>query len=150
MNDDYSVSLDRKKEIDNEYLITQGTSLLFDQIERIRGFKTMHIKELILVVAKKNPKQEKYLRDILNNGFTYNGIHYSRFGKSASQGKVGITAFVSDDIFEELYMTTQMDIVIDECVYQNTRHKDVCLLVLVRLYIIICQILSLLENMRKH
>ena len=116
LNDDYSVSLDRKKEIDNEYLITQGTSLLFDQIERIRGFKTMHIKELILVVAKKNPKQEKYLRDILNNGFTYNGIHYSRFGKSASQGKAGITAFVSDDIFEELYMTTQMDIVIDECV----------------------------------
>ena len=108
------MSLDRQKEIDNEYLITQSTSLLFDQIERIRGFRTLHIKELILVVAKKNPKQEKYLRDILNDGFTYNGIHYSRFGKSASQGKAGITAFVSDDIFDELYMTTQMDIVIDD------------------------------------
>ena len=46
----------------------------------------------MLVVAKKNPKQEESLRKILNDGFTYNGIHYSRFGKSASQGKDGITA----------------------------------------------------------
>lgn len=67
-------------------------------------------------MAKKNPKQEKDLRYILNNGFNYNGIHYSRFGKSASQGKAGITAFVCDSIFDELYMITQMDIKIDECV----------------------------------
>ena len=70
----------------------------------------------MLVVAKKNPKQEMHLRHILNNGFTYNGIHYKRFGKSASQGKDGITAFVCDDIFDELYMITQMDIEIEECV----------------------------------
>ena len=56
------------------------------------------------------------MRHILNNGFNYNGIHYSRFGKSASQGKDGITAFVCDDIFDELYTITQMDIKIDECV----------------------------------
>lgn len=116
MNDTYSVSLDRETEIEREYLIEQGNSPLFDQIERIRGYKTTHIKELLLVVAKKNPRQEKYLRDILNNGFTYNGVHYTRFGKSASQGKDGITAFISDNIFEELYMITQMDIEIDECV----------------------------------
>lgn len=70
----------------------------------------------MLVVAKKNPKQEKDLRYILDKGFIYNGTHYSRFGKSASQGKDGITAFVCDDIFDELYMITQMDIEIDECV----------------------------------
>jgi len=56
------------------------------------------------------------LRYILSEGFTYNGVHYTRFGKSASQGKDGITAFVCDDIFDELYMITQMDIAIDECV----------------------------------
>ena len=56
----------------------------------------------MLVVAKKNPKQEKDLRYILNNGFIYNGVHYSRFGKSASQGKDGITAFVCDEIFDEV------------------------------------------------
>ena len=67
-------------------------------------------------MAKKNPKQEKDLRHILEKGFTYNSIHYSRFGKSASQGKDGITAFVCDSIFDELYMITQMDIEIDECV----------------------------------
>ena len=97
-------------------MIAQGTSLLFDQIERLRGKQSLHISEIILVVAKKNPKQEKDLRYILDKGFTYNGIHYSRFGKSASQGKDGITAFVCDDIFDELYLITQMDIEIDECV----------------------------------
>lgn len=56
------------------------------------------------------------MRYILDVGFTYNGIHYSRFGKSASQGKDGITAFVCDSIFDELYMITQMDIKIEECV----------------------------------
>lgn len=113
---DYNAKIDKKTEIDNEYLIKQGDSLLFDQIRRLRGTFSEHIKELILVIAKKNPKQEEDLRYILDKGFTYNGIHYSRFGKSASQGKDGITAFVCDSIFEELYMITQMDIQITECV----------------------------------
>lgn len=116
INQDYNVIMDRDTEIKNEYLITQGTSLLFDQIERLRGKFTSHINEVILVVAKKNPKQEEHLRHILSEGFTYNGIHYSRFGKSASQGKDGITAFVCDEIFDELYKITQMDIEVEECV----------------------------------
>ena len=116
INQDYNVVIDRDTEIKNEYLITQGTSLLFDQIERLRGRFSSHISEVILVVAKKNPKQEEYLRKILNDGFTYNGVHYSRFGKSASQGKDGITAFVCDEIFDELYRITQMDIEVKECV----------------------------------
>ncbi len=112
----FNAIITRDKEISEEYLIAQGNSPLFDQIERLRGEFSSHISEVILVVAKKNPKQEKDLRYILDNGFTYNGIHYSRFGKSASQGKDGITAFVCDSIFSELYMITQMDIKIDECV----------------------------------
>lgn len=112
----YNVEMDRATEIDREYLIAQGTSLLFDQIERLRGKFCSHISEVILVVARKNPKQEEQLRYILEAGFTYNGTHYSRFGKSASQGKDGITAFVCDDFFDELYMITQMDIEIHECV----------------------------------
>ena len=90
-------------------MIAQGTSLLFDQIERLRGKQLSHINELMLVVAKKNPKQEKDLRYILDKGFIYNGTHYSRFGKSASQGKDGITAFVCDDIFDELSTTALAD-----------------------------------------
>ena len=116
INNNYNVNITRENEINKEYLISQGDSLLFNQIERLRGKKTKHINEVILVVATKNPKTEEHLRNILNNGFIYNGIHYSRFGKSASQGKSGITAFVCDEIFDELYMITQMDIEIDECV----------------------------------
>jgi len=105
-------------------LIKQGDSPLFDQIEKLRGRCSTHASEIILVVAKKNPRQESALRQILNTGFTYNGIHYTRFGKSASQGKDGITAFVCDDIFDELYMITQMDVEISECViskYESQR-----------------------------
>ena len=112
----FNATVDRDTEIREEYLIAQGDSPLFDQIKRLRGKFASHINEIILVVAKKNPKQEKDLRHVLDKGFTYNGIHYSRFGKSASQGKDGITAFVCDSIFNELYMITQMDIEIDECV----------------------------------
>lgn len=112
----YDVHIDRDTEIDNEYIVAQQASLLFDQIERLRGKPSVHINEIILVEAKKNPKLEKALRHILNNGFHYNEVHYSRFGKSASQGKEGITAFVCDSIYDELYTITQMDIEITECV----------------------------------
>lgn len=120
----YNVNLNRTEEIDREYLIAQSNSLLFDQIERLRGKPSSHIDELILVVAKRNPKQEAALRHVLSDGFTYNGIHYSRFGKSASQAKDGITAFVCDCMFEELYRITQMDIAVSECViskYESQR-----------------------------
>lgn len=112
----YNITLDRDTEIANEYLIQQGNSLFFDQIERLRGKYSAHISEVILMVAKKNPRQEKELRYILQKGFTYNGTHYRRFGKSASQGKDGITAFVCDEMLEELYRISQMDIPIDTCV----------------------------------
>lgn len=113
------MQITREAEIENEYLIAQGYSLLFDQILRLRAKnQNHHMKELILVVAKKEQKEEKanQLKQLLYGGFTYNGIHYSRFGKSASQGKQGITVFVSDDIFEELYTITQMDMEIHNCV----------------------------------
>lgn len=113
---EYDLTMDNNTLVQNEYLIKQGESLLFYQIERLRGFKSKRINELVLLVAKKNKRQEGHLRNILEYGFVLNGIHYSRFGKSASQGKDGITAFVSDDIFDDLYMITEMDIKIDECV----------------------------------
>lgn len=111
---EYQLTLSQEEQA--QFLISQEGSLLFDQIERLRGHFSSHIPELILVIAKKNPRQEKELRHLLNNGFTCNGTHYSRFGKSASQSKAGITAFVSDTIFQELYLITQMDAAITECV----------------------------------
>ena len=113
---DFNISLSENDEIMNDLLIAQPPSLLFDQIERIRGYSSKKIKELILITAKKNPRQEEFLRQLLDDGFYYNNVHYKRFGKSSSQGKDGITAFVCDDIFDELYQVTQMDIEVDECV----------------------------------
>ena len=109
-------SINLSPEEEEEYLIEQGNSLLFDQIGRIRGKYSKHINEFILVEAPKNHKTEQALRNILNEGFTYNNIKYVRFGKSASQGKDGITAFCNEEIYQELYMITQLDLEIDECV----------------------------------
>ncbi|WP_243126831.1 hypothetical protein [Clostridium sp. HBUAS56010] len=114
VENDCDINFEKEEEI--RYLIKQSDSLLFDQLEILRGKFSVHIPELILVLAKKNPKQEEQLKSLLLNGFTYNGVKYVRFGKSASQGKDGITAFVDEKIFNELYVITQMDIEIDECV----------------------------------
>lgn len=110
----YNIKLSNEDE--TEYLIKQSSSILFDQIERIRGNFSERINEFILVEAPKNPKTESELKYILNNGFTYNDVNYVRFGKSASQGKDGITAFCDATIYDELFIVTQMDIAIDECV----------------------------------
>lgn len=113
---DSNVTLDRDTEIERNYLIKQSDSLLFDQIERLRGRPSSHISEIILMAAGKNPKQEEKLRHILTHGFTYNGKHYRRFGKSASQGKAGITAFIWEEMYSTLYQISQMDIPVDNCV----------------------------------
>lgn len=110
----YQVTLSQEEA--KKYLIAQGDSLLIDQIERLRGYYSRHIPELLLVTAKKSPKTAKELKIILSQGFSYNGRRYLRFGKSASQSKEGITAFVSEDIFDSLYRISQMDLPVQECV----------------------------------
>lgn len=90
----------------------------------LRGKESLHIEELILLEAKKNPKTEIELKHILTDGFIFNGIKYVRFGKSSSQGKDGITAFIQESMFDILYMISQMDIEVDECViskYESQR-----------------------------
>lgn len=119
---DYSVTLSPEEEL--PFLVSQGNSLLFDQIARLRGQESSHITELILITAKKSPSTASALKHILAEGFFYGGIHYRRFGKSASQAKEGITAFVAESIFEELYRITQLDLKVKECViskYESQR-----------------------------
>lgn len=114
ISQNYSVTFDEKTM--QNYLVKQENSLLLDQIERLRGHEASHISELILVEARKNPRQEDPLCHILSYGFTYNGILYKRFGKSASQGKSGITAFLCENMYDELYRISQMGIPINRCV----------------------------------
>ena len=110
ISQNFDITIRRNEEIERGYLVAQEPSLLLDQIERLRGRPSEHIREMILVTAKKNPKQEGALRQLLADGFYCNGIHFRRFGKSASQAKAGITAFVCDGIYDDLYAATQMDI----------------------------------------
>ncbi len=124
IENNFDIAPDRDYEIQNDYLVKQSPSLLFDQIERIRGAFSSHISEVILIVAQKSPKSEKHLKYILDNGFKYNSILYRRFGKSASQAKEGITAFVCESIYDELYKISQMDIEATDCViskYESQR-----------------------------
>lgn len=116
IRNNFSIQMDFAALLSIGYIISQENSLLFDQIRRLRGVESQLVKELILIEAKKSPSTSDHLESLLKNGFLYNGVHYRRFGKSAAQGKAGITAFVSDDIFDELFQITQMDIPIDHCV----------------------------------
>lgn len=124
INSEFIVNIDRDYMIKNNYLIKQTDSLLFNQIERLRGYFSDYISEMILIEAKKNPKTKSDLEYIIRNGFILNGKRYLRFGKSASQAKDGITAFVCEEFFDELYRITQLNIKIDECViskYESQR-----------------------------
>ena len=87
---DFNATVSREKEISEEYLIIQGDSPLFNQIERLRGKFSSYINEIILVVAKKNPEQEKDLKYILDKGFTYNGVHYSRLVNQLPKAKMAL------------------------------------------------------------
>ena len=62
---DFDLQLTEEEEINREYLVAQGDSLLFDQIERLRGYPSERIQEVILVTARKNPNQETALRTVL-------------------------------------------------------------------------------------
>lgn len=112
----FSINYTPEELTDKNCLVKQTDSLLLDQIERLRGCKVSHIEELILVEARKSKNTEAPLKYVLEHGFLFQGRHYSRFGKSASQGKDGITAFVIDNIFEELYRITQLDLNPSRCV----------------------------------
>ncbi|MBR0596956.1 RNA dependent RNA polymerase [Sinanaerobacter chloroacetimidivorans] len=112
----FNVVFTPKQEVENNLIIKQQNSLLFDQIKRIRGCDTKRVKEMILVEAKRNKKQENTLEQLIHEGFSYNGLRYLRFGKSASQSKDGITAFVEETIFEELFRMSQLDLRVTDCV----------------------------------
>ena len=70
IRNEFDLQLTEAEEINREYLVAQGDSLLFDQIERLRGFRSERIREVILVTARKNPNQETALRTVLRQGFT--------------------------------------------------------------------------------
>ena len=54
-NYNVTLSLDEEK----KYWIQQSNSPIIDQIKRLSGRNSEYISELMLIVAKKNPKKEK-------------------------------------------------------------------------------------------
>lgn len=110
----------------HQFLIEHGDSLFDDQLKQLCGDtfiatninkqEITRIPQVILVEAKKNPKTADKLRSILLNGFEYNGKKYIRYGKSASQGKDGITLFVDESVYDSMFESSQLGISIDECV----------------------------------
>lgn len=106
------------------YLIDHDDSLFDDQLRKLAGgtfwrvpySNRIRIPQLVLVEAKKNQKLEPRIREIIRNGFTLNGTHYVRYGKSASQAKAGITLFVDDEVAQELLEISKLGIDPGQCV----------------------------------
>lgn len=111
-------------EEEREHLITLDDSLFLDQIGRIDGdlFKadkthmTIRVPQVILVEARKNPKKDASIRRLIKEGFAFNGERFVRYGKSASQAKAGITLFVSERIYDELFDASTLGILPEDCV----------------------------------
>ncbi|MFJ3388781.1 hypothetical protein [Lysinibacillus sp. NPDC086135] len=103
-------------EEESNFLVRLPNSPLFDQLKIVRSKDTDKISELIFVEAKRNKKQEQSLIKILNEGFTYNGVKFVRFGKSPSQGKDGITTFIKSSYFKEMTERSQLGLEINKCV----------------------------------
>ena len=53
---------------------------------------------------------------MIRDGFCYNGVHFNRFGKSASQAKAGVTLFVSDDVYEPIMEASTLGLPPEQCV----------------------------------
>ena len=60
---------------------------------------------------------------MIRNGFCYNGVHFNRFGKSASQAKAGVTLFVSDDVYEPIMEASTLGLPPEQCVIPSTRRS---------------------------
>lgn len=113
---DFNMNVTGDEEAARQYIVSTEDSIIIDQLARLRGYPCSHITEMILIRSRNKNSGEDDLRHVLSCGFTYNGVHYRRFGKSASQAKNGITAFVCDKYYDVLYRISQMDIPVANCV----------------------------------
>lgn len=111
-----SFDLQMSSKTEFRHLIRQQNTPLFEQIKKLRGYETKKIEELIFLEAKHNKKKISYLKTVLKDGFMYNGRHYKRFGKSASQAKDGVTVFIASDYYDEVMESSQLGIEVDKCV----------------------------------
>lgn len=117
--------------------VAQEDSLFLDQLRKVtkKDINDTKLTELIIVEAKKNNRTKDSLEKILCDGFNSNGIHYVRYGKSSSQGKDGITLFIQEDIYDELFLISQLDVNVDECVlskYESQRNLTLSTCTIVR------------------
>lgn len=128
--DNFSLSLSADEE--KQYLIEHNDSPFDDQIRRIDSDslvvddikKIVFVPQVILVEAKKNKKAEQHIRNLIAFGFEYNGRFYKRYGKSASQGKAGITLFVDEKIYDPLFEASTLGLPPEKCVtskYESQR-----------------------------
>lgn len=107
ISNDFNLDLLKNEE---DYYIAEQNSQLLDQIEKIRGYKTNKVTELICVLARHNKKKWDDYRRLFKDGFLYGGNRYVRLGKSSSQSKDGITVFVMQSIYKEILKRSMLDI----------------------------------------
>lgn len=111
---DYYLSID--DELKKKLQIKLPESLLFQQLNIVRGHDSKIINEFIFVEAKRNKDREEKLIKLLRDGFACNNKKYIRFGKSPSQGKDGITTFIQEEYYEELTKRSKLGLDIEKCV----------------------------------
>jgi len=92
-----------------QFKIKQDISEAFYQLERLRGFQTKFLEEVIYLEARHDKAKKELYTDILKNGLVLNGKKYLRFGKSNSQAKDGITVFIQEKLHHDLMQISNLD-----------------------------------------
>lgn len=129
------LELDKQAIQQKEFInINQPDSLFLEQLRKVtgKGISDTNLDEIILLVAPKPSKGkssqndgEMLLRKVLSDGFYIDNTHYVRYGKSASQGKAGVTVFVDEKYYPYLFESSQLGVSIEDCViskYESQRN----------------------------
>ena len=97
-----------------KYKIRQQDGSLLRQLRLISGDEGRFNRYIIFVNIDK--KDDQIIKDIVLNGFTLNGTHFSMSERSASMTRTGILSFVDDSVIEELDRRIAMGITFDKIV----------------------------------
>lgn len=97
-----------------KYKIRQQDGSLLRQLRLISGDEDRFNRYIIFVNIDK--KDDQIIKDIVLNGFTLNGTHFSMSERSASMTRTGILSFVDDSVIEELDRRITMGITFDKIV----------------------------------
>ena len=95
-----------------EYVVDKNIISIFESmLTRTLGMKTGELSEDIIVIRT---YYFDVIRDLITNGFTYNGEHYICFTASAGQIRTKKTVFIKQSVWEKYRLTLMCGLTVED------------------------------------